>query len=210
MTLASYIFPRTVARFSTKYNQDIRVVEESGKCKLLVNGSRQSGAYIEWLWKKALTAFRLGSCRSILVLGVGGGTVIHLLHKRYPQAHITAVDIDSTMIEIGKRYFALGGIPNLTLVCADAKDFVEKKTKFDLIVVDLFVGRHIPEFVRQKNFLTTLKERGSVVVINYLRELEYEEQSMNLKKALKAIFGNVRDFSIERNRFFLAQRDKDR
>src|SRR3990170_5760994 len=140
MSFVSYIIPQTIARFSTKYNEDIRVVEESGKPKLLVDGSRQSGGYVEWLWKKAFAAFKLGSglkgpqglIPTILVLGVGGGTVIHLLHKRYPDAHITAVDIDPKMIEIGKRFFALGTIPNLSLVVADAEKFIKKKTHFDL------------------------------------------------------------------------------
>ncbi len=204
MSFVSYFIPQVVARFSTKYNRDIRIVEESGKLKLLVNGSRQSGEYIEWLWKKAVAAFGLGSCRSILVLGVGGGTVIHLLHKRYPATQITAVDIDPKMIEIGKTFFGLDTIPELKLVVADAAEFVKKKIHFDLIIIDLFIGRHIPDFVGDTKFLTKLKQRGGMVVINYLRELEYFDKSVELENQLKRVFNKVKDFPIARNRFFLA------
>mgnify|MGYP001613220136 CR=1 FL=1 len=199
MSFVSYFIPQEVARFSTKYNHDIRVVEESGKFKLLVNGSRQSGRYIEWLWKKAFAAFGLGSCRSILVLGVGGGTVIHLLHKRYPKALITAVDIDPKMIEIGKKYFGLSRVPNLELVIADAKDY-NKTAEYDLIVVDLFIGGNIPDFVSSVAFLKRLE--GSVVIINYLRELEYREKSQKLKSMLEKIFSVVKNYQIARNSFY--------
>lgn len=212
MSFVSYIIPHTVRRYSTKYNRDIRVNIEFGKYKLLVNGSRQSGAYIEWLWKKAFRAFEMGSglralqglTPTILVLGVGGGTVIHMLARRFPHAHITAIDIDPKMIEIALSYFGLSKIPNLTLVCADAKKFVEKKARYDLVIVDLFIGAHIPEFVGDIKFLTKLKERGRLIVINYLRELEYEEKSSVLEKRLNSIFERVREYSIARNRFFLA------
>jgi len=199
MSLVSYIIPQVVARFSTKYNPDIRVVEESGKLKLLVNGSRQSGKYIEWLWKKACGAFGLGRYTSILILGVGGGTVIHLLHKRYPDAYITAVDIDPTMIDIGVKYFGLGGVPNLTLVTADAKNFKITRA-YDLVVVDLFIGRHIPDFVSSVAFLKRLE--GSTVIINYLRELEYKEKSQKLQTLLEKIFPVVKNYQIARNSFY--------
>src|SRR3990167_925734 len=101
MDWRSYIYPQTIERFSTVYNHDIRVVEDHGKLKILVNGSPQSGPYIEKLWKNALRSFGFPKKivpKSILVLGIAGGTVIHLLHQWYPEAKITAVDIDQTMI----------------------------------------------------------------------------------------------------------------
>src|SRR3989344_2102034 len=112
MTWFSYIFPQTILRTSSKYNDDIRVNEERGKLKLLVNGSRESGEYIEKLWKEAFAAFGFGGLGSvtpsILVLGVAGGTVIHLLRRMFPAAAITGVDIDDVMLDIGRTYFGLG------------------------------------------------------------------------------------------------------
>lgn len=211
MTLLSYIFPQTIFHASSKYNHDIRVIEERGELKLLVNGSRQSGKYIRELWEAALGLFRIGrerKIKNILVFGVAGGTVIHLLHKRFPAARITGVDIDTVMIDIGKRYFGLDTIPVLRLVRDDAKHFVRRPAqRFDLIIVDVFFGREIPAFVERSIFLRCLRymlNNGGTVVINYLRELEYGMKSDKLMKTLQRIFPTVSDFGRYHNRFFAA------
>ncbi len=220
MTWFSYLFPRTILRTSSRYNRDIRINEERGKLKLLVNGSRQSGEYIEKLWKEAFAAFNLrsdlkapqGLTFSILVLGVAGGTVIHLLHHMYPAATITGVDIDEVMLDIGRTYFGLGAIERLTLVHQDAKQYVTeaitRKKRYDLIIVDLFFGRDIPAFVKDQVFLEQLHQllKGNGrVIINFLREKEYELQSDELMKSLKKTFLAVGDFGIYHNRFFSAR-----
>ncbi len=214
MSLLSYIFPQTRLINSSKYNQLIRVNEESGRHKLLVNGSRQSGKYVRWLWTGALKNFAITAdlpVRSILVMGVAGGDVIHELHRLYPGAQITGVDIDEIMIDIGRKYFGLDDIAELTLKKSDAWDFVnaavKKKLKYDLIIVDIFIGRSVAGIVEQKDFLIkikTLLNPSGKVIINYLRELEYKEKSELLSKMLKTVFGHVSDAQIARNRFFLA------
>lgn len=206
MSWRSYIYPQTIAKFSSPYNKDIRVVEEHGRYKILVNGSPQSGLYIENLWGKALRFFgipRRLSPKSILILGIAGGTVIHLLHQWYPSAKITAVDIDQTMIDIGKKYFGLNRVNNLTIVCADARKAVKKN--YDLIIVDLSFGRNIPTFVTSKFFLVRLKRRSRMLVINFLREKEYREISDNFKKTLMEMFATVREKPIFLNRFFMVE-----
>lgn len=116
----------------------------------------------------------------VLVLGVAGGTVIHLLHSYYPKAVIIGVDIDQTMIDVGKKYFGLDQIENVSYICQDAEMFIAMKKKFDIIIVDLFIGTHVPELVRKESFLKNLKTsltNQGVVIINYLREFEYGEKS---------------------------------
>lgn len=196
-------------RTSSPYNPDIRVIREWGGYKLLVNGSRQSGPYIKMLWEKAFRAFHLHerkNTQSILVLGIGGGTVIEILSKRYPSASITAVDIDPAIISIAKDYFRLDRIPQLRIVRADAKAFSSAK-QFDLIIVDLFIGREIPAIVSQSTFYERLKKMLSphgIIILNFLRELEYQNKSNTLFDVLKRIFSDVRDYQIANNRFFFA------
>ncbi len=203
------LFPETIARFSTKYNHDIRVVKERGTHKLLVNGSRQSGEYIERLWQHAFSEFGIipaPGIRSILVLGVAGGTVIHLLRAIYPDASIHGVDIDAKMIEIGKKHFGLGYVPKLTMVTSDANLFVKtQKRQWDMIVVDLFVGATIPPFVGDDAFLKDIKRLlvpHGKLVINYLYELEYKKLSDLFFVKLQSNFPHVRDVKIYYNRFF--------
>lgn len=211
--LRSYIFPQTLARLSTTYNHDIRVIEEMGTMKLLVNGSPQSGQYVEMLWKKAFSAFGTGKAKQvnrILMIGVGGGTAIRLLSKQFPSAFIDAVDIDSTVLDISRMYFHLDQITNLSLIQNDGSAFVKKagkaKTRYDIIVIDVFIGRFVPEFVEKPEFISSLKSILSphgLLIINYLREFEYLEKSREFLAVLQKQFANVADFQIKSNRFFL-------
>lgn len=199
---------------SSSYNQDIRVFGGLWGPRLFVNGSWQSGPYIRKLWNHAFRKFKIDALKNIhtiLVLGVGGGTVIELLAKRFPHASITAVDIDSQMLDIATKYFGIDKYPNVRLACDDANRFVEhlakKRTAFDLIVVDLFTGPKIPEFVSSPIFLVSLHtiiRPGGHCCINYLRELEYQAKSDKLMVRLNALWGHVEDMNFYNNRFFLA------
>lgn len=208
MSYLSYLFPRVIARYSTKYNRDIRVLEEQGKYKLLSNGSRQSGEYVKKLWQQALCSFGVipaPGIRTILVLGVAGGDVIHILHAMYPDALITGVDIDAKMIEIGKKYFGLNRISGLTLVVANARDFVKKSRTWDLILCDTHIGASIPSFTGEDKFLKSIKKILSpkgIFIINYLREFEYEKLAEMLLPKLKRHFSEVKDTDVYCNRFF--------
>ena len=215
MSWTTYLVPRVVARLSSPYNRDIRILEEKGKNKLLVNGSRQSGEYILKLWQHAFCAFGIipsPDVRSILVLGVAGGTVIHLLHAIYPDAIITGVDIDGRMVNIGKKYFRLDQVKSLTCIIADAKKFVRssaaKKTQWDMVIIDVYVGATIPPFIHEDVFLRSirriLKPKGKIV-LNYLREFQYAALSDELRRNLKKIFVHLEETDINFNRFFMVK-----
>lgn len=207
MNWITYFFPHTVLRTSSLYNRDIRVVQESGEYKLLVNGSTETGLYIKNLLKFALEKLDISKekqIRSVLVLGVAGGTIIHMLHALYPNAEITGVDIDDVMISLGKKYFGLTTISKLTLIRQDAKEFVkyQKGAPYNCVVIDLFIGREIPDFIRSKEFIhnvATLLSPKGFVFINYLKELEYPNM-------LQTEFKSVQYVDKEYNRFFLAKK----
>jgi len=242
MSWKSYLFPQTILITSSAYNRHIRVNEEWGKMKLLVDGSSQSGAYIKKLWKKALRHFSVichrepseagrgdpyniniikiaspakpdrNDIKNALIFGIGGGTVISLFHDVFPHVDQTCVDIDKVIIDIAKEYFSIGQIPNIILIEVDAQKYVQQLVKekkmYDCIVVDLFSGPHVPEFVRDERFLRSLRgilTKDGCVLINYLREREYKKKSDKLYTSLQNVFGQVKDFPIACNRFFYAK-----
>lgn len=213
MSLLSYLIPRTIYRGSSRFNRDIRVIEEWGVPRLLVNGSRQSGPTIEDLWKQAIHAFpipHLPKKPSILVLGVGGGTVMRLLNKQWSEARFTAVDIDATMIDIAKQFFGFDTFPHIQFVVCDALGFIQNATPkaYDCLVIDLFIGRIIPSFVSSPSFYQSLRRSlkpGGILLINYLREYDYQRKSDTLKNELHKQFQEVADLPISNNRFFFAR-----
>lgn len=209
----SYIFPKRLLRTSTIFNKDIRVLEEYGKPKLLVNGSRQSGEYVKKLWSKAISAFGLtpsSAPLSILVFGVAGGDVIYLIRELYPSAYITGVDIDQTMIDIGKTYFGLDTLKNVSFVVKDARIFTkakDQKHRYNIVILDIFNGWSVPDFVFEDEFLDNLKQllkpQGQLF-INYIGEKEYQKKSDVFYEKLCHRFPRVLDKVVYLNRFFSA------
>jgi precorrin-6B methylase 2 len=107
-----------------------------------VNGFQQSGPHLSEVWRKSFLAVPDShSIKQILVLGLGGGSCLRTLRKRFPHAHVTAIEWDPAMVELAKshRFFSNKCAPEI--IVGDACEIVPKlNRKFDLIVVDLFTG----------------------------------------------------------------------
>jgi spermidine synthase len=104
-------------------------------------------------WAAMLPA---GSPRTALLLGLGAGTLAHLLTRQSPAVRITGVDIDPGIIEFARRHFDLA-LPNLEVIVADAFDYVARCTQqFDYVAVDLFQGAAFHRGVLARPFLRRL------------------------------------------------------
>jgi spermidine synthase len=98
---------------------------------------------------------QIKAMNKILVLGVAGGSVIKtLVNEVSYKGAITGVEIDPEIIKVANSYFKLSQIPNLTIVIADAFEFVlQANEKYDLIIVDIFQDTNMPGFLFE-NFFT--------------------------------------------------------
>lgn len=89
----------------------------------------------------ALTAALLlhpGRIRSLLMLGLGGGTVLRQARHFLPRARMTAVEIDAGMIRLAREYMDLDAL-DLRVVHGDAYEFLHiHKRTFDVVVDDLY------------------------------------------------------------------------
>ncbi len=110
---------------------------------------------------------------SALLLGLGAGTLAHLLTRRYPEVRITGVDADRQVVEFAQRHFDLS-LPNLTIVLADAFEYVRgADRRFDYVAVDLFCGRTLPREILARPFLRrlqTIAGPGGEVAFNLFRD----------------------------------------
>lgn len=212
MTWLSWFLPRTVAEFHTSYNQDILVVEKNNSMSLIVNGIQQTGRYVEVLFARALRRFISwypNPVKNILVIGVGGGAVIRQLHTLYPKAHITAVDIDGVIISIAKKYFTMPDSRICKCIVSDAKVYLKapKKSLFDLILVDIYIGNDVPDFVTEERFLKSIKNNlvhGGRFILNYFSYFNQPQKSLLLLAKLKKIFYHVTIMDILRNKVYFA------
>lgn len=129
----------------------------------------------------------LGRPRTALLLGLGGGTLAHLLSRHAPGVQITGVDIDPGIVTFGREHFGLQ-LPNLRIVIADAFAYVDRSAEqFDYIAVDLFVGRHLHRGILAKPFLrrlSALLEPGGEIVINLLKHAQNSQHLQRLRQVL--------------------------
>lgn len=85
-----------------------------------------------------LPAFFQPAPQKILLLGLGGGALLHLLHRFFPQAKITCLEIDPVHIYIARHYFHVP-LQNVELIEGDAYAFLRKnRRKFDWVLDDVF------------------------------------------------------------------------
>lgn len=196
--LLSYVgIPYVVETVYSAINGEIKVVSVFGKNSISAGNLTQSGPIVEDLWKEAIKRIKIYDLRfkNILVLGVAGGSAIKVLRENYPKVKITGVEIDRKMIEIGKKFFNLGSY-KAKIIVQDATVFVGKteEKRFDLILVDILIGRSVPKKFLQLSFLTKLSKlirRKGVVVFNRLRIRDTKSDSKFIC-SLKYIFASVK------------------
>lgn len=195
MSLRSYVYPQKIEVVSSQINNKIEVVQYCGKYSLHVQKLSQSGRLVQTLWKKGVQKAHEGKkdVSKILVLGMGGGSVIEVLTKQYPKAKIKAIEIDRTMITLGRKYFHLNSYKNVSIEIADAIEWVKnkKKEKYELIIVDLFIGNKVPKELETIKFLVNSKKCLSVkgtIIINRIQK----KTSIQFEKTLTSVFNSVK------------------
>lgn len=137
-----------------------------------------------------------------LILGLGGGTVAHLLAKRFPGIAIDAVELDPVVREVGERYFGLNEISNLRVIIADAFDLVKKPENYDLrastyplIIIDLFLGgiwSSELEDIKFHRALRNLLSEGGVVTFNRVSGFDRK----HFRDTLSKVFVKIEEIEI--------------
>lgn len=107
-----------------------------------VDGHMQSGQHLADVWRQSLQGVpESHPVKQILVLGLGGGSVLPSLRRRFKDAHVTVVEWDPAMVALAKSmpWFRPKRAPEI--IEGDAYDVVPALGRaFDLVLVDLFTG----------------------------------------------------------------------
>jgi spermidine synthase len=115
----------------------------------------------------------------VLMLGTAAGSLLHFLRYYYPEAAITAVDIDVEFIE---QLLDMGILPpaqaGLSYVYDDAARFIEHcEQNYDLILIDVFNGAQSPAWLLERNatnnLFRLLTKRGALAY-NLLIDSEHD------------------------------------
>jgi spermidine synthase len=170
----------------------ILVAEDDGRRALIVDGAVQSVAPEDGHRGSGYWAAMIPNVRpkSTLILGLGAGTVAHLLTRRFGPIPIVAVDDDADTVEIARTEFDLN-LDNLEIVIGDAFRFVdESSAKFDLILVDLYHGARPARGMVAMPFLAGLQrilERKGLVVFNLYSAYLNEKRLTRLRAVFRSV-----------------------
>ena len=134
---------------------------------------------------------------NILLLGTGGGSLIHFLRFHYPQCQLTAVELDSELQQLMHQKMLLPeASENLTYLIDDAAHYLQHcRQQFDLIVVDIFTGSQSPDWLlapkSMKQIYNLLSDQGAVTY-NLLIDSEHDfklfHRNLSLVFAEQALF----------------------
>lgn len=190
-------------------NGKIRVVRSLGLGTYIqVQNLTQSGGVVFEVWRSTLKNLKNSSTtfgrktlklKNCLILGLGGGSAAALVRKFWPEAKITGVDIDPVMVELGRKYLRLEGIK---VVISDASEFLKTKPKFDLILIDTYIGYKFPERLEEQKFLEAVKKALShkgLAIFNRLYMVEKRPETVKFALRLEKIFSKVEYFYPEAN-----------
>lgn len=202
---------KVLAEKSSKFNGKLKVVRTWGMGTYIqAEGLTQSGGIVETIWKQTLHKIKNSKLeiKNCLILGLGGGTVVNLINKNWPDSKITGVDIDPEIVGLGKKYLGLDE-GSVKISIQDAQTFVKIHPSgafYDLIIVDLYNGDVFPEKFEKTVFLTKIKgllSKNGVAVFNrlYYKNKKNEAEKFGIK--LKTVFSKVESFRPVSNIMFL-------
>ena len=178
---------------SIQSERRVWIGEDEGQTALFVGGVVQSvvvsdGPFGPGYWPLMLPDVRPGRA---LILGLGGGTIAHLLSRRFGDVLITGVENDPAVLRLARGAFDLASL-NLEVVEDDAFAFVARAHEpFDYVAVDLFAKGAIPGAIFGRPFLRRVRDLltpGGLAAFNFFKDRRRESRLARLE----AVFPRVR------------------
>jgi spermidine synthase len=179
-------------KIETKYNS-IHLVYHQGRLELrsqdkslqsVINLQKPHHLELKNLEYLMSVLLFVAAPRRILMLGTAAGSLLHFLRYHYPQADITAVDIDKELIEqLLEREILPPADSRLTYICDDARQIIKRSEQsFDLVLVDVFNGVQSPPWLLEKASIQQLYDllsNSGALAFNLLIDSDHDFRLFN-------------------------------
>ena len=170
--LVSLFIPVRILMSSSPENPTLELFYYKGQWQLGTEDATYSDGdrYTPLLVGFGAVAERLNEVKHVGVLGAGLGSAAIILEKMGLTPEISLVDVDEEVLRIARSVMPVED-SRINYICSDARLFLESGPKFDLLVVDLFKGRVVPDFVQEAAFLKECKAaigKDGMLVLNYI------------------------------------------
>jgi spermidine synthase len=138
---------------------------------------------------------------NVLIIGLGGGGMVHFLRRSDPAVQIDAVEIDPLIVRLADEYFGVRSGENVRVITADGLKFIAEppETKaYDVIYMDAFLkpsaetdATGVPLALRTRQFYEQLQKKlkpGGVVAFNINPHEQMDEDVRAIAEAFPQVY----------------------
>ena len=138
--------------------------------------------------------------RRIAILGNAAGTVARAYGRFFPGTAVDAVEIDSELTEIGRRFFELRN-PRMRTFDEDARPWLERSEGgYEAVMVDAYRQPYIPFYLATREFFELVRDRMAprgAMIVNVGHPEGNDDLETTLGRTMAEAFPNVMRFPIE-------------
>ena len=147
----------------------------------------------------------------VLIVGLGGGAMVHFLAHYDPEVTVDVVEIDPAVVAVADKYFEVRSGGKIDVITADGRKYLETTDKrYDVIYLDAFLkpaaetdSTGMPLAMKTEQFYKRLQEKlrpQGLVVFNLNRQPTTEADIRNIRTA----FGQVYVFRMQTDNLIVA------
>jgi len=142
----------------------------------------------------------------VLMIGLGGGTLVKQFLHDYPGVRMDVAEIDPEVIDVANRFFSVPlHDPRVNIVAEDGRLFLQgSKRKYDLIILDAFTHHSVPFHLVTREFFELCRDRlqpGGYLEINFLSHPHGETNNAlaSVSATLSSAFSEQYTFTHDRD-----------
>jgi len=135
--------------------------------------------------------------RSVLILGLGGGSAARLARQVAPRCRIVGVETSSEVIEAARRWFDLDALDVEVVHGCARQQLRRSRATYDAIIEDVFVGRgravHKPDWLPEPGLAAAARRLrpGGLLISNAL------DEAPDVARQMRALFPSMVRIGIE-------------
>lgn len=155
---------------------------------------------------QTLAAVFADKLESMLMVGLGGGSVNDYFLRHVPEMRVVSVELDPGVVTAAKKYFGVTESDRHRITTGDGRVFLlRNRAKYDVVMIDAFRGGYVPFHLLTHEFYTLLAKRlnpGGVAVLNLRASTHLFDSSL---ATLRATFKDIRVYEWSGNGIVLAR-----
>ena len=135
--------------------------------------------------------------RSVLFIGLGGGSSPKRLWRDFPDLRLEAVELDPVVVDVAYRFFVLPRDDRLHVTVDDGRRYLDDHDeRYDAILIDAFFADAIPFHLFTTEFLELARSRlnpGGVVMTNTIGSIAGQRSRLfrSVYRTYRAVFPTV-------------------